>query len=275
MANETKVDKIQSDLTFLMLCFKEVLIELKEDELANSLPWIQGNKSPHYLGATESNLPLRASQALSISFQILNMVEENAGTQFRRSIEIERGIDFIAGSWGEHIKRLRKMGLESVEIAKSFSEIHVQPVLTAHPTEAKRATVLDQHRELYLLLVKRENPIWTPAEKETLRNEIKLCLERLWRTGEIYLQKPDINSERKNIIHYLKNVFPTAVILQDKKLKQAWLANSFDPTLINRIEKLPHISFGNWVGGDRDGHPLVTAKVTKETLLVLLFESHI
>lgn len=269
MANETKVDKIQSDLTFLMLCFKEVLIELKEDELANSLPWIQGNKSPHYLGATESNLPLRASQALSISFQILNMVEENAGTQFRRSIEIERGIDFIAGSWGEHIKRLRKMGLESVEIAKSFSEIHVQPVLTAHPTEAKRATVLDQHRELYLLLVKRENPIWTPAEKETLRNEIKLCLERLWRTGEIYLQKPDINSERKNIIHYLKNVFPTAVILQDKKLKQAWLANSFDPTLINRIEKLPHISFGNWVGGDRDGHPLVTAKVTKETLLEL------
>jgi phosphoenolpyruvate carboxylase len=77
MAEEQKLDKIQSDLTFLMLCFKEVLIELKEDELANSLPWIQGNKSPHYLGETESNLPLRASQALSISFQILNMVEEN------------------------------------------------------------------------------------------------------------------------------------------------------------------------------------------------------
>jgi phosphoenolpyruvate carboxylase len=268
MADEQKIDKVHSDLLFLMSCFKEVLIELKEDEVANSLPWMEENKNT-YLGETESNLPLRASQALSISFQILNMVEENAATQFRRSVEIERGIDFIVGSWGEHIKGLKELGLGSVEIAKAFSEIHVQPVLTAHPTEAKRATVLDQHRELYLLLVKRENPIWTPAEKETLRNEIKLCLERLWRTGEIYLQKPDITSERKNIIHYLKNVFPSAVILQDKKLKQAWLTNSFDPTLINRVEKLPRISFGNWVGGDRDGHPLVTANVTKETLLEL------
>ena len=269
MQKEKKIDKVQSDLHFLMSCFKEVLIELKEDDLAASLPWIDGNKTSSYFGTEESSLPLRASQALSISFQILNMVEENAATQFRRSVEIESGIDFIVGSWGEHIKRLRELGLGGIEISKTFSEVHVQPVLTAHPTEAKRATVLDQHRELYLLLVKRENPIWTPSEKENLRNEIKLCLERLWRTGEIYLQKPDITSERKNIIHYLKNVFPSAIILQDKKLKQAWQANSFDPTLINRIEKLPRISFGNWVGGDRDGHPLVTANVTKETLLEL------
>ena len=267
MGEEQNSDKVRSDLVFLMQCFKEVLIELKEDELAKNLPWLEENFHPINVGNIESNFPLRNSQALSISFQLLNMVEENAATQFRRAVEIEKGIHFIVGSWGEHIKRMKSSGFDELQIAKSFSEIHVEPVLTAHPTEAKRATVLDQHRELYLLLVKKENPIWTPTEKETLRNEIKLCLERLWRTGEIYLQKPDITSERKNIIHYLKNVFPDAVTLLDKKFKQAWKENSFDIGLINRIEKLPKISFGNWVGGDRDGHPLVTAIVTRETLL--------
>lgn len=266
MAEENQSSKVKNDLIFLMNCFKEVLIELKEDEIAKNLPWVDGDRTPHYFEKIDSNFPLRASQALSISFQILNMVEENAATQFRRSIEIEKGIDQIVGSWGQNIRKLKNLGFDSTAISKSLAEIHVEPVLTAHPTEAKRATVLNQHRELYLLLVKLENSMWTPAEKENLRNEIKLCLERLWRTGEIYLQKPDINSERKNIIHYLENVFPHAIALQDKKLKQAWLANHFDPTLINRIEKLPKISFGNWVGGDRDGHPLVTAEVTKETL---------
>ena len=98
MQKEKKIDKVQSDLHFLMSCFKEVLIELKEDDLAASLPWIDGNKTSSYFGTEESSLPLRASQALSISFQILNMVEENAATQFRRSVEIESGIDFIVGS---------------------------------------------------------------------------------------------------------------------------------------------------------------------------------
>lgn len=263
---EEPSNKVKNDLNFLMNCFKEVLIELKEDEIAKNLPWLDGDKSPHYFEKIDSNFPLRASQALSISFQILNMVEENAATQFRRSVEIEKGIDQIVGTWGQHIRKLRDLGFDSTSIAKALSEIQVEPVLTAHPTEAKRATVLNQHRELFLLLVKLENLMWTPAEKESLRNEIKLCLERLWRTGEIYLQKPDITSERKNIIHYLENVFPQAIALQDNKLKQAWIANSFDLTLINRVDRLPRISFGNWVGGDRDGHPLVTADVTKETL---------
>lgn len=269
MPEKQNADKVKADLQYIMLCFKEVLTELKEDELANSLPWIEENTNSINSDKKNINSPLRSSQALSISFQLLNMVEENASTQFRRTVEIEKGIHYIVGSWGEHIKRLLSLGLDGIEIAKVFPEIQIQPVLTAHPTEAKRATVLDQHRELYLLLVKRENPIWTPTEKESLRNEIKLCLERLWRTGEIYLQKPNIRSERKNIIHYLKNVFPNAITLLDKKLNQAWAENNFDFTLINRIHKLPRINFGNWVGGDRDGHPLVTASITQETLLEL------
>ena len=70
MVEKQKTDKVQSDLLFLMLCFKEVLIELKEDELADCLPWINGNQNPSYIGTNESNLPLRAvsRNSKSVSF---------------------------------------------------------------------------------------------------------------------------------------------------------------------------------------------------------------
>lgn len=68
----------------------------------------------------------------------------------------------------------------------------IEPVLTAHPTEAKRYMVLEQHRSLYLLLVQLENQMWTPQEQRAIRDSIKIALDRLWRTGEVYLEKPDV-----------------------------------------------------------------------------------
>ena len=86
--------------------------------------------------------------------------------------------------------------------------MRVELVLTAHPTEAKRTIVLEHHRNLYLLLVKRENQMWTPYEQRAIREEIKTLLSLLWRTGEIFLHKPDVAAERRNIMHYLYTVFP-------------------------------------------------------------------
>ena len=86
--------------------------------------------------------------------------------------------------------------------------MRVDLVLTAHPTEAQRTIVLEHHRNLYLLLVKRENRMWTPYEQRAIREEIKTLLSLLWRTGEIFLHKPDVAAERRNIMHYLYTVFP-------------------------------------------------------------------
>ncbi|TVR47951.1 MAG: phosphoenolpyruvate carboxylase, partial [Planctomycetota bacterium] len=138
---------------------------------------------------------------------------------------------------------------------------------TAHPTEAKRATVLEQHRELYLLLVSRENQMWTPAEQNGIREQVKGVLERLWRTGEIFLAKPDIASERRGVLHYLRDVFPHVLPSIDRRLRDAWAASTGRPAEeLTDIDQLPTLTFGNWVGGDRDGHHLVTATVTAQTL---------
>jgi phosphoenolpyruvate carboxylase len=83
--------------------------------------------------------------------------------------------------------------------------------------------VLEHHRRLYLLLVQRESARWTPAEQGHIRDEIKGLLELLRQTGELFLEKPDVASERRNVVHYLRNVFPSVVPLVDQRLADAWL----------------------------------------------------
>lgn len=253
-------EKIDSDLQFVLECLYEVLIELGETDIAAIIPWRSGSVVPLEGVPTE-----RVCQLYSIVFQLLGMVEENAAVQVRRQMETSRGPSHERGLWGNTIRRLKSAGFDEKNIASVFSRVHVEPVLTAHPTEAKRATVIVKHRALYLLMVRRENQILTPAEQLQIRDEIKELLELLWRTGTIYLEKPEVQSELRNIIHYLTTIFPEAMPMLDRRLKYAWLKEGFSAENMN-CSSLPRLTFGTWVGGDRDGHPLVTAEVTKDSL---------
>ncbi|PEN13325.1 phosphoenolpyruvate carboxylase [Longibacter salinarum] len=257
-------EKIHQDLQFVMDCFREVLRELGEEKLAQRLPWSEQGES-----AGKTSRPRRTAQSYSIAFQLLSMVEENAAVQLRRRLEHEGKLANVSGLWQQNLQRLKERGLSGEEIAEVLEDVRVEPVLTAHPTEAKRATVLEHHRRIYLLLVERENDMWTPSERREIRESMKLELERLWRTGEIYLEKPDLASERRNVIHYLRNVFPDALPELDRRLRVAWDEMDFDADLLDRPDGQPSLRFGNWVGGDRDGHPLVTSDTTRETLAEL------
>ncbi|MEN9536065.1 MAG: hypothetical protein RLZZ178_62 [Verrucomicrobiota bacterium] len=253
--------KVDKDLDFMMTCFVEVLEQLDHKDLAGTLPWMGKRK----LRGVQL-FSYRGVQAYSIAFQLLNMVEENASAQSKRLREDKHGLASDPGSWGRALRALVDAGLTDKQIAKRLNRMRVEPVLTAHPTEAKRATVLEIHREIYKLLVRRENNMWTVAEQRAIREEIKVALERLWRTGEFYHQKPDVQSELRNINYFLSKVFPDAVVSMDLRLRQAWEEAGFDPARVEHPDSLPQIVLGTWVGGDRDGHPLVTAEVTTRAL---------
>ncbi|MBK9500840.1 MAG: phosphoenolpyruvate carboxylase [Leptospiraceae bacterium] len=256
--------KIRKDLTYTLNCLKEVLTELNEKEALSILEKVESGSLD--LSQLNSQSSEKTSQVLSLYFQLLNIVEENAAAQYRRKVETEKGAEGQKGLWVEKLIDLKEKGFSQEDISKQLPNIYSEIVLTAHPTEAKRITVLDQHRVLYLNLLKLENSMWTNSEKEMIREEIKLSLERLWRTGEIYLQKPDVISERNNILHYLENVFPNVLSGLDDKLKFAWKHLGFNSSLIKDSKNFPLLGFGNWVGGDRDGHPFVTPQVTEDTL---------
>jgi phosphoenolpyruvate carboxylase len=257
------LEKIKTDLHWIMSAFKSMLISLGEDELAHILPWV--NETPA-ISKDSKVSEERLAQAIGMSFELLNLVEENNAAQYRRKTETLFGLESIRGSWGETLHHWRETGVDQKEVAALLPNIQVMPVLTAHPTEAKRVTVLGIHRELYVLFAQNENPIWSPSEKKVIEEKIIALLERWWRTGEIYLQKPSLKAERRNLMHYFVNVFPEALRLTDQRLRNAWLAMDYDPELLQWPEQFPLLKFGSWVGGDRDGHPYVTPEFTASTL---------
>ena len=254
-------EKIERDLAFLMECFREVLDEAGERELSRRLPWTGGDD-----GAPRAVVPERLLQAYSIAFQLLSMVEQNAAIQQQRHTEGEHGLAAMQALWGQCLLQMQDAGVTPGQIAAALPHMRVELVLTAHPTEAKRTIVLEHHRRLYLALVKRENQMWTPYEQRAIRDEIKMLLSLLWRTGEIFLQKPDVAAERRNILYYLSTVFPDVLPVMDRRLRQTWADLGFDPSVLRAPDSLPALGLCTWVGGDRDGHPLVTADVTRDTL---------
>ena len=249
--------KIDRDLTYLVECLREVLEDLGEHDVARHVDAAhaaatQGDPSspdvPEWTAATQArgdagaadahggdpspDSPERLGQVYSITFQLLNMVEENAADVTRRAREAAATKKSETGLWPRVLAGLRDEGFSAEEVAALLPHVRVEPVLTAHPTEAKRAAVIEQHRALFRLLEERELTPDVPARQTALRNEIKASLERLWRTGEILLTKPDVASERDNLIFYLREVFPDAVDALDERLRQAWEASGFDPSLL-------------------------------------------
>lgn len=267
-------EKLENDLRLLMRAFRRVLGDVGDAAVGEHLPW-RGLWAPfeasRALGANANTsfpegLGEQCVQAHSIAFMLLNGAEENSMAQLRRAAEDARRLGDDAGSWDQMIARARAAGADQQALAEQLARLRVEPVFTAHPTEAKRQTVLEHHRQLYRVLVELENTMWTRSEREAIEHEVEVSLERLWRTGEIYLEKPSLADERRGVLHYLRHVLPDVIPWYARRLRAAWARAGFDGDLLSHPEALPRVTFGNWVGGDRDGHPGVTADITAETL---------
>ena len=147
---QDKLGKQYFDLQFLLECLNETLIENGEESIASAIPWITTN---HEIDLETFNN--RHIQLYSMVFQLLNIVEVNGAVQNRRKQEDLNSMASVNGLWAKNLQDLVKDGYTDKEIATTMPEVKVEPVLTAHPTEAKRATVLEHHRNIYLMMVKR------------------------------------------------------------------------------------------------------------------------
>ena len=244
--------KVEKDFQFLLEQYLEVLRGLPEEELIRA---VASRERPKHMEA-------RASQALGLYFSLLNMVEENAAAQARRSLE-SLGEPCGKGMFRSVFCELAKRNPAPSVLRHALASTSIEPVLTAHPTEAKRTSILEHHRELYLCLVRMENQMWTPEERAAIVDEAKSIIEKIWKTGEIYHAKPNVQDEQNNVLHYLQKVFPIVVPEVYNRLKQAWNWAKLPQPFPDDAELLPLIRFGSWVGGDRDGHPLVQVEHTR------------
>lgn len=255
-------DLIDETLSFLIGCLGEALQSTGETALLPYLPW--NGTVPD-----DTNPPAGIPQLYSIGFQLLNMVEERVAAAIRRERENVLGAESIRGLWPQALRDLRDLGLEPEQILEVLRDVNVEPVLTAHPTEAKRSSIRERHRSLYDDLVRCEYPKYTDRERRRIREHMVTTLETLWRTAEIHLVRPDITSELRNSIHYLRDLFPDAVNRLDQHFTDAWRDAGYPLESLRSAGNIPRLSFGTWIGGDRDGHPLVTPQVTERTLIQL------
>jgi phosphoenolpyruvate carboxylase len=145
--------------------------------------------------------------------------------------------------------------------AEAIARLSVGPTLTAHPTEAKRVTVLEIHRRIYRLLVALETQRWTPREREELLLDIQCEIDLLWMTGELRRERPSLNDEIEWGLQFFRDSIYDAV----PQLFERFKAATDDLTGGSR-DVTPCIRFHSWIGGDRDGNPNVTTEVTRTAI---------
>src|SRR5690349_10963088 len=111
-----------------MACFREVLEESGEKAIADRLPWSETPPKK-----VDDRPTVRLVQALSIAFQLLSMVEENAAAQARRALETHEGLAAPRALWRQSLDDLRQRGVSTESIAAALPQMQVELVLTAHP----------------------------------------------------------------------------------------------------------------------------------------------
>jgi phosphoenolpyruvate carboxylase len=205
----------------------------------------------------------RTLQVQGIWFQLLSIAEQNAAMRRRRQVEIERGYDQLRGTFAQVITGAAAAGVSAAEIAELLGVLRVRPVITAHPTEARRVTVLEKHRRVYRRLVDLESPRWTPRERQALVDGLRNEIELLWTTGELRLVKPTVPQEVFWGLHFFNETLFEAVPDLLDKLERA-LAHAYPD---RKFQVPAFFQFGSWVGGDRDGNPFVINDVTRSTIL--------
>jgi phosphoenolpyruvate carboxylase len=204
----------------------------------------------------------RTLQAQGIWFQLLAIAEQNRDMRNRREIERERGYGQLRGTFAGVFAAAARDGISAAEIREVLGSLRVRPVITAHPTEAKRVTVMERQRRIYLKLLELESPRWTDRERDELIHALREEIELLWLTGELKLEKPTVQQEVAWGLHFFnENLFD--VVPQMLAKVHSAFAKQFPG---EPLEVPIFFQFGSWIGGDRDGNPYVTSEVTRRTL---------
>jgi phosphoenolpyruvate carboxylase len=191
---------------------------------------------------------LRMVGALTLYFQLVNLAEERHRRERLR--DHERAGRSPALSFSEAVNRWGK-GPAKKKFREALSRLTLEPVFTAHPTEAKRRTVLRHLNRVSYLWEVHSRPDLTPQERAQCDDAILETLENLWKTRQTRARALTVQDEVRNILYFLSTSIPAAVA-------EFWDATSRTLATVGLPCPAGMIRFGTWVGGDRDGNPSVT-----------------
>src|ERR1019366_9665985 len=146
--------------------------------------------------------------------------------------------------------------ISSEEVNTAIGRLAVRPVFTAHPTEAARRSVLLKLRSISSLLDEASSSN-SPLRESLRQRRAAELIDTLWQTDELRLERPEVLDEARNALHYVDHLMRSVVpdVLEQLVSNAERLGVSIAPS------SRP-LTFGTWIGGDRDGNPSVTPEVT-------------
>jgi phosphoenolpyruvate carboxylase len=214
------------------------------------------------------------ARAFTLYFQLVNLAEERQRIRVLRTRARRARGRAIDDSVGEAVERLaRARGRAGV--GELLARVEVHPVLTAHPTEARRRTLLVAQRRIRRLLDALDDPNTTPDEDADLRRRLREEISLLWHTGEVRSVAPaPLDEVRSELAVFDETLFIAVPRFQravDRALdatpgrtgpSNGALSSDAGRTGTRRVLTPALLRFGSWIGADRDGHPGVTSDVT-------------
>jgi len=204
------------------------------------------------------------ARALGIFFDLANIAEDLQRIRVLRQREQARFPLPLSESLAAAIRELRDAGRSAEEVQQAIGRLSIELVFTAHPSEAKRRSIRSKLRRLRGSLAVLDRPDLLPREREQILAAIAAELRVLWQTEFLKPHKPSVADEVDrglSILPRLREVVPQVCRAMRQALAEYFPHHAFEiPTFL---------SFGSWMGGDRDGNPFVTAEVTEATLCKL------
>ncbi|MDI4633723.1 phosphoenolpyruvate carboxylase [Pelomonas sp. V22] len=192
-------------------------------------------------------------RAFSYFSHLANIAEDRHHVR-RREIH-ERAGSLQAGSLAYAMEKLHEAGVRPAEVAKTLQHGFISPVLTAHPTEVQRKSILDAERAIAELVGQRDT-LHTEREKRDNENLIRARITQLWQTRMLRYSKLTVADEIENALSYYQATFLRQIPKLYAELEEALPGHELNSFL----------RMGHWIGGDRDGNPNVTATTLRHAL---------
>jgi phosphoenolpyruvate carboxylase len=214
------------------------------------------------------------SAAFTLYFQLVNLAEEH-DTVRRLRAEQKRGADVVEGTPVAAVEWLAERGWSADRVAVLINRMRVSPVLTAHPTEARRRTMLTALRRCYRLLEQLDDPRLGETDDAEIRRRLREEISVLWRSSAVRRSAPSpIDEVRTAMTFFDETIFrvvPRVYRAFDRALDAGADAGEVDDELAGDsgqtgtrpAEVGAFLRWGSWIGGDRDGNPTVTAELTR------------
>ncbi len=201
-------------------------------------------------------------RAFSTYFRVVNRAEQVHRIRRRRDYDRTPGTA-PPGGVREALESLRQRGLAADKVVALVESILIEPVFTAHPTEATRRTILLKEQRIARWLLDLSDGLLTPPERAAIEARIRMEITTTWQTAPRPPARPTVEDEREHVLYYLLGPIHDVIPAIHESIEEAVSTTCDRPRF---TLDMPLLRFGSWVGGDMDGNPNVNGRTIRAAL---------